>query len=411
MDQELKPTIRFNEYTEKWNSKKLNEIASFSKGKGISKSDISENGINECIRYGELYTQYGEVINKIHSKTNLDKSQLVISKENDVIIPASGESSIDIATASCVKKSGVILGGDLNIIRSSTDGIFLSYYLNSKKKRDIARLSQGISVIHLYSNQLKSLTLNLPRIEEQQKIASFISLIDKRISLLKEKESLLGEYKKGIMQKLFSQELRFKDKNGNPYPSWGRKNVLDISSMKARIGWQNLRKEEHLETGEYNLVTGTDFEFNKVNWNRTKYVDYERYIQDKHIILKEGDILITKDGSIGKVALVNNIGDRKATLNNGIFRIRIAEENPTFIYYSFLSRGFKKFIHNIAGGSSITHLYQKDFETFNLEIPCLEEQTKIANFLSSLDSKIELVNTQIEKTREFKKGLLQQMFV
>ena len=103
------------------------------KREGISKSDIEENGLTECIRYGELYTYYG-VINDIKSKTNVDTSNLVLSEVNDVIIPASGETTIDIATASCVLKSGIALGGDLNIIKTENNGVFLSYYLNNKRK-------------------------------------------------------------------------------------------------------------------------------------------------------------------------------------------------------------------------------------------------------------------------------------
>ncbi|MGO3708075.1 restriction endonuclease subunit S, partial [Mesonia hippocampi] len=173
--------MRFPEFEDEWKEEKLEKIARFSKGKGISKSDISIDGSIECIRYGQLYTEYSEVIEKIVSKTNLDKKELILSEENDVIIPASGESQIDIATASCVKKSGVALGGDLNIIKSEINGVFLSYYLNNTKKIDIAKLSQGISVVHLYSSQLKTLKLNLPSSKEQTKIADFLTVINFRI--------------------------------------------------------------------------------------------------------------------------------------------------------------------------------------------------------------------------------------
>lgn len=128
------PNLRFPEFYGEWEERKLGDIAKFSKGKGISKSDISIDGYVECIRYGQLYTEYSEVIEEIVSKTNLDKNELILSEENDVIIPASGESQIDIATASCFKKSGVALGGDLNIIKSEINGVFLSYYLNNSKK-------------------------------------------------------------------------------------------------------------------------------------------------------------------------------------------------------------------------------------------------------------------------------------
>ena len=115
---QLVPQLRFKEFDGAWEEKNLSDIAEFHKGKGISKADISEDGVLECIRYGELYTTYTELIQDIVSKTNLPAKDLILSEFNDVIIPASGESNIDIATAACVLKSGVAFSGDLNIIRS-----------------------------------------------------------------------------------------------------------------------------------------------------------------------------------------------------------------------------------------------------------------------------------------------------
>ena len=196
MENKSKPNLRFPEFEAEWEKKKLGEVAKFSKGKGISKSDITEDGIYECVRYGELYTRYGEVIREVYSKTNFNIEKSVVSEENDVIIPASGETQIDIATASCVLKSGVILGGDLNIIKTNKNGVFLSYYLNNKRKLDIANLAQGISVVHLYASQLALLNLNFPSLTEQTKIASFLSSVDEKLNLLKEKKEELEEYKK-----------------------------------------------------------------------------------------------------------------------------------------------------------------------------------------------------------------------
>ena len=186
-----------------WEVKTLGEIAKFSKGKGISKSDISDNGITECIRYGELYTHNKETINDVKSKTNVNLKDLVISEANDVIIPASGETQIDIATASCVLRSGIALGGDLNIIKSDNNGVFLSYYLNSEKKFEIANLAQGISVVHLYSSQLALLVLKLPCHAEQTKIAHFLSTIDEKIEKCRKKIADTEGYKKGLMQRMF----------------------------------------------------------------------------------------------------------------------------------------------------------------------------------------------------------------
>ncbi len=199
------PKFRFPEFESdgEWVEKALDEVAVITKGKGISKSDIVENGNLPCIRYGELYTDYSETISDIKSYTNIDGENLVLSEENDVIIPASGETHIDIARASCVMRKGVALGGDLNIIKTKINGVFLAYYLNNAKKRDIAQIAQGISVVHLYANQLKTLVLNLPKPKEQQKIASCLSAVDELITAQSEKIEQLQQHKKGLMQGLF----------------------------------------------------------------------------------------------------------------------------------------------------------------------------------------------------------------
>ncbi len=202
---ETVPKLRFPEFKNDgmWKENTLDEVATFLKGKGISKSDTVENGSLPCIRYGELYTHYNETISIIKSYTNLSADDLVLSKVNDVIIPASGETHIDIATASCVLKKGVALGGDLNIIRTKINGVFLSYYLNNSKRKDIAQMAQGISVVHLYPNQLKTLKINFPEAKEQQKIAECLSSLDIVITAQVEKIEQLKLHKKGLMQGLF----------------------------------------------------------------------------------------------------------------------------------------------------------------------------------------------------------------
>jgi type I restriction enzyme S subunit len=191
-----------NEFPD-WEEKRLGDVATFSKGKGISKDDISENGSLECIRYGQLYTDYAETIRDIKYRINIPVNEAVLSEHNDIIIPASGETQIDIATASCVLKGGVALGGDLNIIKTKHDGVFISYYLNNNKKYDIARLAQGISVVHLYAAQLKLLQLNLPSILEQRKIADFLSSLDKKINLIATELTHAQTFKKGLLQQMF----------------------------------------------------------------------------------------------------------------------------------------------------------------------------------------------------------------
>ena len=177
------PHLRFPEFNGEWEKKRISEFCTLLKGTGISKDQLSTNG-NPCILYGELYTKYkAEIINEVLSCTELDANTLVKSKVNDVIIPCSGETAIDIATARYVPFDDVLLGGDLNILRSNkVNGSFLAYQLNGKRKYDIARVAQGVSVVHLYGEHLKNIVISLPVIEEQQKISRLLHLLDERIA-------------------------------------------------------------------------------------------------------------------------------------------------------------------------------------------------------------------------------------
>ena len=186
-----------------WEETVFEKIGTFLKGKGISKADIIEDGFTPCIRYGELYTHYGEVISKVISATNLEIENLILSKANDVLIPASGETQIDIATASCVLQADVALSGDLNIFRTKENGIFLSYLIRSHLKMQIAQLAQGNSVVHLYSSQLKGVPLNLPCLEEQTQIANILSSIDQKIEVVAQQIEQAKQWKKGLLQQMF----------------------------------------------------------------------------------------------------------------------------------------------------------------------------------------------------------------
>lgn len=200
------PNLRFPEFEGEWEEERLSDIADLSKGIGISKDQLSADG-EPCILYGELYTKYkSETIKEVISKTNIDNTKLVKSKANDVIIPCSGETAEEIATARCVLKDDVLLGGDLNIIRlHGYDGSFMSYQLNGKRKYDIAKVAQGVSVVHLYGEHLKNIKTINPGLNEQKKIANLLSLLDERIStqnkIIEKLESLI----KGIRNDVFGK--------------------------------------------------------------------------------------------------------------------------------------------------------------------------------------------------------------
>nr|WP_226388664.1 restriction endonuclease subunit S [Enterococcus casseliflavus]UBL09957.1 Type I restriction-modification system specificity subunit S [Enterococcus casseliflavus] len=198
------PELRFKGFTDDWEERKLGELASFSKGNGYTKNDLVEFG-DPIILYGRLYTKYETVIEKVDTFVN-KKDNSIISEGSEVIVPASGESSEDISRASVVGKSGLILGGDLNIIKpvNYIDSIFLALTIsNGSQRQEMSKRAQGKSVVHLHNSDLKQVNLLYPKLEEQQKIGSFFEQLDNTIALHQRKLDLLKEQKKGFLQKMF----------------------------------------------------------------------------------------------------------------------------------------------------------------------------------------------------------------
>jgi len=405
------PKIRFPDFKGEWINNYLGEIAKFSKGKGISKEDISETGETECIRYGELYTTYNETIDTVFSKTNIDTSHLVLSEANDVIIPASGETEVDIAKASCILKSGIALGGDLNIIKTLNNGVFLSYYLNSKKKIDIAKLAQGISVVHLYAGQLSKLQLKIPSLFEQQKIASFFTAIDQKISQLKRKKTLLEQYKKGVMQKIFSQEIRFKDDNGQEFPKWEKRKLGDVG--KTYNGLTGKTKDDFGQGKPY-IQYKQIFDDTRIDISRFDFVRIRD--GEKQCRVRYGDVFFTTSSEtpdeVGTSSvLLDEVSE--VYLNSFCFGYRSSRDVliPQFSRYLFRNELLRKEINKLAQGSTRYNISKNELMKTVIELPTIQEQTKIANFLSAIDEKINNTRKQIEKAEVWKKGLMQQMFV
>lgn len=200
--------------------------------------------------------------------------------------------------------------------------------------------------------------------------------------------------------------------NINLYPKdWKHLNLGNSAILKARIGWQGLTTAEYLKTGEYYLITGTDFNDGYIDWDNCVYVEKLRFDQDKNIQVKIGDVLVTKDGTIGKVAYVDKL-PKNTTLNSGVFVIRPINNSyhPRYFYYVLMSEHFKQFLGKLTAGSTISHLYQKDFVNYDFPIPpTLEEQKAIATALSDVDELITNLDKLIAKKRVIKQGAMQQL--
>ena len=212
MQKLLTGKTRLPGFTQPWKEVKLGEIFNIKKGQGLSKDVLDSKGVYKCILYGELYTKYSEVIKNTISRTN--KNEKITSNIGDILIPASTTTSgIDLANATALFESDVILGGDINILRAKKEisPVFFAYLLTHSYKFDIARLAQGITIVHLYAEFLKSMKVFVPiDINEQQAIADVLSAADEEIDLLNKKLEALKEQKKGLMQQLLTGQTRVK---------------------------------------------------------------------------------------------------------------------------------------------------------------------------------------------------------
>ena len=212
MQKLLTGKTRLSGFTQPWKEVKLGEIFNIKKGQGLSKEVLDDNGLNKCILYGELYTKYSEVIKDVESRTN--QCEGILSQIGDILIPASTTTTgIDLANATSLLKEKVLLGGDINILRAKKEvsSIFFAYLLTHAYKFDIAKLAQGITIIHLYGEFLKNMKIYIPSdTSEQQAIADVLSTADDEINLLNQKLEALKEQKKGLMQQLLTGQIRVK---------------------------------------------------------------------------------------------------------------------------------------------------------------------------------------------------------
>ena len=269
------------------------------------------------------------------------------------------------------------------------------------------RLSAKNSVDSVRMNMITEMNIGFPTLPEQKKIASFLSAVDEKIQQLTRKKELLEQYKKGIMQQLFSGKLRFKDEKGKAFPKWEEKTLVKYI-IDYRLGGNYVNTEE---ITEYPLIKMGNLGRGNINLNKLEYIPVDSVIDPKDEI-KYGDLFFNTRNTldlVGKVSIWRNELP-KAYYNSNLMYLKF--ENNFFMNYRLNSyEGVKALKRFATGTTSVAAIYTKDLLKLELSIPCLEEQKKIADYLSNIDNKIESVTKQITQTQNFKKGLLQQMFV
>ncbi|MFC2454996.1 MAG: restriction endonuclease subunit S [Segatella salivae] len=366
------PNLRFPEFQGEWQEGRLSDIADLSKGIGISKDQLSADG-EPCILYGELYTKYkSETIKEVISKTNIDNTKLVKSKANDVIIPCSGETAEEIATARCVLKDDILLGGDLNIIRlHGYDGSFMSYQLNGKRKYDIAKVAQGVSVVHLYGEHLKNIKTINPSLNEQKKIANLLSLLDERISTQNKIIEKLETLIKGIAQNI----VRYNK------PNVRLSDCLSCSSS-------TLQESDVSEHGTYPVYGANGVVGYLDNYNTENEAIY-----------------IIKDGSgVGSTSYVTGKCSATGTLN-----ILRAKEGYSLQYLYYMLKVFN--FEPYKTGMAIPHIYFKDYGKAKIFCPSYSKQLQYAKLLSAIDNELSAEQKFLTVLILLKQYLLRQMFI
>ena len=408
----LVPKLRFPEFQRAgdWKRDQIGNVASITKGKRVSIADLAKGGATLCIRYAELYTHYREVIHEVVSRTNVPHEDLVLSQAEDVIVPASGETRVDIARAACVLPERVALGSDLNILRSGLYGPFFSYLLNSPLRHTIARMAQGDTVAHLYPKQLSQVWLAYPLRLEQQKIADCLGSLDDLMAAEGRRLEALRQHKQGLMQQLFPQagetqpRLRFPEFQDTQ--EW---RVAPLGKLfETTTGGTPDRARPDYWGGEVPWVTTSIVDFNVIESTResissTGLSNSSAKVSPKRTVLMA---LYGQGKTRGKVAM---LGIEAAT-NQACAAILPSDEvDPRFVFLNLSGRYEEIRANSNSGGQK--NLSQALVRDLPFAYPKERaEQHRIAECLTALDDQIAAQARKLQMLKQHKRGLLQQLF-
>ena len=433
------PQLRFPEFSGDWERKRLGEVYTFKVTNSFSRENLNyEDGAVKNIHYGDIHTKFQTLFDVANENVPFINPEISIGrisednycKEGDLILADASEDLNDVGKSIEIinlNNEKLLSGLHTILARPSLEKLSIGFggylFMSNKIRTQIQKESQGSKVLSISSTRLSKIALIFPSKAEQQKNASFFTAIDEKLQSLKKKKSLLEGYKKGVMQRLFclhnesgkrlnrelnglqddtdfednsetakslnQLNLRFRQDNGSEFPDWEVKKLGEVVDIKKG---EQLNKEELTENGTYPCLNG--------GINPSGYT--EKYNSD------ENTITISEGGnSCGYINYMNS----KFWLGGHCYKVIMTIEINKIYFYQLLKLNEQK-IMNLRVGSGLPNIQQKDLRNFNLVIcNSIEEQTKIANFLSALDEKIKSVQEQIEKMEVWKKGLLQKMFV
>ncbi|WP_407518160.1 restriction endonuclease subunit S [Acinetobacter baumannii] len=381
------PKLRFKEFDGDWAAQKYKDALTIKYGKDhklLEDGEIPVYGTGGVMRYVNQYLYDGESI-LIGRKGTIDQPKYVNEKFW----------TVDTLFYSEIKQN-----------------IYPLFIYQHALQVNWLGLNEATGVPSLNTTSINNVDIYLPSKEEQTKIASFLCAVDEKISQLTQKHALLTQYKQGMMQKLFSQQIRFKADDGSEFGEWGKAKVGNIT--ETIFGYPFDSKEMVEDNNGIPLMRGINigechirhsFELDRFFLKDTSKL--EKYF------VRVNDIVLSMDGSkVGRNSAFVTEKDAGSLLVQRVCILREKENtNIQYVYQWIISKEFHRYVDQVKTSSGIPHISGKQIQDYEISYPCLEEQTKIANFLSAIDQKIEVVTQQIEQAKTWKKGLLQQMFV
>lgn len=407
------PQIRFKRFHGAWISYTLGEMVTFSKGTGYSKTDLCKEG-NPIILYGRMYTKYESVIDTVDTFV-IPKNNSVYSTGGEVIIPGSGESPEDISVASTVKNAGVILGGDLNILKFDTklyDPTFMAMAITySPTRMQLSVFAQGKTIVHLRNSEIAKGHIYFPHIEEQKIIARYVSSLDTQISSVSSRLASLKQVKEASLQAMFPQKgetvpkIRFKGFEGE----W---EDVKLSSFAKRIKRRNSCMESTLAltiASALGLVSQNDYFNNSVVGANIR----------NYYLLKRGEFAYNKSYSngypFGSVKRLDRYEQGILSTLYIVFTIDDSISSDYLTHFFDTTLWHKDVAERAAEGArnhGLLNISAEDFLDIAIWKPrSIEEQQQIASYFTSLDKQIALQTQRLEKLKQIKAACLDKMFV
>ncbi|MEZ8607005.1 restriction endonuclease subunit S [Vibrio sp. 10N.239.311.G01] len=400
----LVPTLRFSEFNAPWKLDKLGDYYTFKNGVNADKEQYGKG--TKFINVLDVLQPYPITSDSIQGKVEVDEKTL---KKNAVVngnllFQRSSETREDVGTSNVYLGDRTVTFGGF-VIRGApvqqVNPIYMNYLLKSSKARkEIVTKSGGSTRYNVGQETLSSVNIIVSDVDdEQRKIADFLTSVDTKIGQLTEKHRLLKEYKKGVMQQIFSQQIRFKDENGNEFPEWREARLSDV--LKERKGKTTIENEHEVLTSSRNGLM-----------KQSDYYGEGRITERSNIgfhIIPEG-FLTYRSRSDDRLFFFN-VNDTGSTGIISHYYPVFSMMNGQNDFFVELTRFHSNVFGKYAVGTSQVVLSFKALGEVKLPMPCTEEQQKIVLFLRSFDTKIQAIAKQIEQTKQFKKGLLQQMFV